>query len=85
MECAMRSELSGKAIGSIWLLKRLTPVSVLALTVLFSNGIVGVLRLSFEGSYYDMSLASRPGDGLLGAYLAIISWIVRNLDFGHFP
>jgi hypothetical protein len=44
----MRSQLPGTDIGSFWLLKRLTPVSILVLTVLFSNGIVGVLRLAFQ-------------------------------------
>jgi hypothetical protein len=78
MERARRSELSSRAIGSIWLLKRLTPVSALILTILFSSGVVGVLRLLFEGAYYDRSLASLPGDCLLGAYLAIVAWVIRN-------
>lgn len=39
---------------------------------------VGLLRVITEGSYYDRSLASRPGDDLLGLYLATAGWIIRR-------
>jgi len=67
-----------KRIGSIAVLARLKPWHVLILTILLSNGMVGLLRVITEGSYYDRSLASRPGDDLLGLYLAAASWIIHR-------
>lgn len=67
-----------KPIGSVAILGRLKPSFVLILTILLSNGVVGALRVITEGTYYDRSLASRPGDALLGVYLAAASWIIRR-------
>ena len=67
-----------KPIGSIFILSRLKPWHVLILTTLLSNGMVGFLRVLTEGAYYDRSLASRPGDDLLGLYLAAATWIIHR-------
>jgi hypothetical protein len=50
---------------------------VLAVVAL-SIGSVGLMRVLFEGRYYDYSLASMPGDVLLGAYLTLISWALQR-------
>jgi hypothetical protein len=68
------------SIGSVALLGRLNPCWVVVLTILFSTGAIGALRVITEGAYYDRSLASRPGDSLLGVYLAAASWIIRKDD-----
>jgi hypothetical protein len=76
----MKEKHSPARIGSVALLGRLKPCWVVALTTLFSNGAIGALRVITEGAYYDRSLASRPGDSLLGVYLAAASWIIRVDD-----
>jgi hypothetical protein len=70
-----------KGIGSVALLSRLSPIAVFVLSVLLSNVAVGALRLVFEGQYYDRSLASRPGDDVLGVYLALASYTIRRKDY----
>ena len=74
----MTGESQSKPIGSAALLERLRPWLVLILTILLSNGVIGALRVITEGAYYDRSLASRPGDALLGVYLSAASWIIRR-------
>lgn len=74
----MTGKHPSKLIGSAALLGRLRPWLVLILTILLSNGVIGALRVITEGAYYDRSLASRPGDALLGVYLAAASWIIRR-------
>lgn len=74
----MTIKRQSKPIGSVAFLGRLKPWAVLTLTILLSNGAVGALRVITEGAYYDRSLASRPGDALLGIYLAAASWIIRR-------
>lgn len=67
-----------RSIGSVAALRRVKPWLILILTILLSNGVVGALRVITEGAYYDRSLSSRPGDALLGVYLAAASWIIRR-------
>jgi hypothetical protein len=74
----MTRKRQAKPIGSMAVLARLKPWHVLIMTILLSNGMVGLLRVITEGSYYDKSLASRPGDDLLGLYLAAASWIIHG-------
>jgi hypothetical protein len=70
-----------KGVGSVAVLNRLPPIAVFVLSVLFTNVAVGVLRLVFEGQYYDRSLASSPGDDILGVYLGLASYIIRREDY----
>lgn len=63
---------------SVWLLRKLRPSVVLTLVVVASAGMVGVLRIVWEGRFYDYSRASLPGDILIGCELAIVSAELRG-------
>lgn len=76
----MKEKHTSGSIGSVALLGKLKPCWVVVLTTMFSTGAIGALRVITEGAYYDRSLASRPGDSLLGLYLAAASWIIRKDD-----
>lgn len=74
----MTGKRLSKQKGSVAVLGRLKPWFVLILTILLTNGVIGALRVITEGTYYDRSLSSRPGDDLLGVYLAAASWVIHK-------
>ncbi len=65
-------------IGSTWLLRKLPPLGVFMAALLLSTGVVELLRVALEGTYYDRSLSSVPGDAFLCLYLALIASHLRR-------
>lgn len=64
--------------GSPWLLGRLRWWVILFIGPLCTTGIVWILRVIFEGRWYDYSFASFPGDTILFVYLFSIGQICKR-------
>lgn len=69
---------SQQFIGSLWFLKKIPSWLVFLLAAFGSTGMVSILRIAFEGRWYDYSRASLPGDLFLALYLAFVAQLCKE-------